>query len=79
MGDGLPVLVVGDAGDEGDGEVPDEVSLIVILSPKKPAEVTLDGKTLVESTDWRYDAADQRLWVTTKSYSDGRYRIAFAK
>ena len=53
--------------------------ILRILSPNKPREITLDEKPLVESTDWRYDDQDQRLWITTKSYAEGRYRIAYTK
>ena len=53
--------------------------ILRVLSPNKPQEIALDEKPLAEGTDWRYDAQDQRLWVTTKSYAEGRYRITYAK
>jgi alpha-D-xyloside xylohydrolase len=49
--------------------------ILRLLLPAKPARVTLDGKTLVEGNDWRYDDADQRLWIKTQSYAEGRYVI----
>lgn len=53
--------------------------ILRILSPKKPGEVTLDGKPLTEGAEWRYDPQDQRLWITTKSYAEGRYHIGYGK
>ena len=53
--------------------------ILRVLLPAKPTQVTLDGKALVEAGDWRYDEKDQRLWVKTKSYTEGKYRISFTK
>jgi alpha-D-xyloside xylohydrolase len=53
--------------------------ILRVLLAAKPAQVTLDGKVLVETGDWRYDAQDQRLWITTKSYAEGRYTILLGK
>jgi alpha-D-xyloside xylohydrolase len=53
--------------------------ILRVLSPNKPREITLDGKPLVEGADWRYDVQDQRLWITTKAYAEGRYHIAYTQ
>ncbi|MCX5757106.1 MAG: glycoside hydrolase family 31 protein [Candidatus Hydrogenedentes bacterium] len=49
--------------------------ILRILMPAKPKTVQLDGKDLIEAGDWHYEAKDQRLWIKTKSYSSGQYRI----
>lgn len=49
--------------------------ILRVLLPKAPKQIELDGKVLVEGLDWRYDADDWRLTVTTKSYAQGRYKI----
>jgi alpha-D-xyloside xylohydrolase len=49
--------------------------ILRVLLPSKPSQVLLDDKPLASPDDWRYDEKDQRLWVKTKSYVDGRYVI----
>jgi alpha-glucosidase (family GH31 glycosyl hydrolase) len=49
--------------------------ILRVLLPQKPTRVTLDGKELSDASDWRYDAAEQRLWVKTKEYAQGHYVI----
>ena len=49
--------------------------ILRILLPFEPIEVMLDGTPLIQSENWRYDAADRRLWITTKEYKEGQYTI----
>jgi alpha-D-xyloside xylohydrolase len=68
---------VAEAGDlviELDG-VPKPHILRVRL-PSRPAAVTRDNAPLAEGVDWRYDSADQRLWVPCRQAVSARYRIA---
>ena len=50
--------------------------ILRVLMSAKPAAVTLDGRRLAEGIDWRYDSIDNRLWVTTSQYTEGRYQIS---
>ncbi len=49
--------------------------ILRIFMESKPSGVSLDGKDLVEPVDWRHDAEDKRLWITTKEYGEGKYTI----
>ena len=49
--------------------------LLRIHSPSEPRSVRRDGKPLVKGTDWRYDAAAERLWVRAAQPLGGRYEI----
>jgi len=51
--------------------------ILRILMPEAPKTVQLDGKDLAETTDWRYDETNRRLWIKTASYTAGQYRIAW--
>ena len=51
--------------------------ILRILMPESPKTVQLDGKDLAETTDWRYDETNRRLWIKTASYTAGQYRIAW--
>ena len=51
--------------------------ILRILSPKKPADVSLDGLTLAEGAGWRYDEKDQRLCIKTSTYNEGAYSIRY--
>ncbi len=51
--------------------------ILRVLSVEKPKGIVLDGKPLIENTDWRYDVQDQRIWVKTNTYQDGRYVIQY--
>lgn len=53
--------------------------ILRVLMPKKPTGITLDGTPLAEGTDWRYDEANQRLWVKTKDYAAAKYVIVEAR
>jgi len=53
--------------------------ILRVLLDAKPAAVTLDGRPLAEGTDWRYDSTDNRLWVKTSQYTEGRYEIALQR
>jgi alpha-glucosidase (family GH31 glycosyl hydrolase) len=50
--------------------------ILRILMSAKPTAVTLDGRRLAEGIDWRYDSSDNRLWVKTSQYTEGRYQIS---
>jgi len=50
--------------------------ILRVLMPRKPQAITLDEKPLAEGTDWRYDEPNQRLWIKTATYQDGRYKIS---
>jgi len=49
--------------------------ILRVFLEEKPSSVTLDGRPLTEGTDWRYDPADNRLWIRTTDYTEGRYEI----
>jgi hypothetical protein len=49
--------------------------LLRIRSPTQPTSVEHDGTPLVKGTDWRYDAASERLWVRAAKPVGGRYEI----
>lgn len=51
--------------------------ILRVLVPTKPSQISLDGKTLVEGNEWRYEAADQRIWIKTDTYQDGSYLLSF--
>lgn len=53
--------------------------ILRVLLEREPREITLDGQTLEKNAAWRYDPAAQRLWITTRAYTQGRYRIAAAR
>jgi alpha-glucosidase (family GH31 glycosyl hydrolase) len=49
--------------------------LLRVYLPAEPQAVQLDGKPLVQGTDWRYDAPGHRLWIRTPQAIGGRYEI----
>jgi alpha-glucosidase (family GH31 glycosyl hydrolase) len=49
--------------------------ILRVLLESKPVSVALDGKTLSETGEWRYDQKDRRLWIKTSSYEGGKYLI----
>lgn len=53
--------------------------ILRILLPSQPVAVKLDGMLLVQSENWRYDAADRRLWIRTEQYTEGRHSIFFSR
>ncbi len=53
--------------------------ILRVFLDTKPASVVLDGRPLAEGTDWRYDSTDNRLWVKTSQYTEGRYEIALQR
>ena len=51
--------------------------ILRVLLDRKPQQVTLDSAPLAEGDAWRYDAADRRLWITTREYAEGNYLVVF--
>lgn len=46
-----------------------------ILWPERPRVVRRDGQVLAEGADWRYDAADTRLWITSPTGNAAAYAV----
>jgi alpha-glucosidase (family GH31 glycosyl hydrolase) len=49
--------------------------ILRVLLSSKPGEITLDGKPLLEGSQWRYSPGEQRLWIRTEASPLGRYEI----
>ena len=49
--------------------------ILRIFSETKPKEVFLDGKTLSENKDWRFQKAERKIVIRIDSYKEGMYRI----
>jgi len=54
-----------------------EPHLLRIFSTTKPVRVTLAGKDLSEGDAWHFDAAQDRLIIKTRDYTDGHYEITW--
>ncbi len=51
--------------------------ILRVLAERKPQRVVLDGRTLVEGSDWTYLAQKHRLLVRTTTYDAGAYRVSW--
>jgi alpha-glucosidase (family GH31 glycosyl hydrolase) len=49
--------------------------ILRIYRETPPTGIQLDGKTLAQGKDWRYDSVDRRLWIRTLTYDEGQYVI----
>ena len=52
-----------------------EPHLLRVCLKDKPSRITLDGRDSAEGDGWRYDSADHRLIIRTRSYTEGAYVI----
>ena len=51
--------------------------ILNIKSPNQPSKITLDGKHLIEETDYKYLTEIKKLRIKTSAYSNGQYLIQF--
>ncbi len=49
--------------------------ILRVLLPTEPERIELDGIILAKGQQWRYDSANQRLWIRMEGYEKGRYKI----
>jgi alpha-glucosidase (family GH31 glycosyl hydrolase) len=54
-----------------------EPHILRIHAKTPPTRVTLDGKELNQGEAWSFDVQHERMIVTTRDYTDGRYEISF--
>lgn len=54
-----------------------EPHILSIVTPNKPAAITLDGEILPEGRAWNFDGVQQRLIIKTRVHTNGTYVITW--